>query len=363
MVKSVVSSREKKGYIDFIYKLYANDSSFVDTSVFIVKTFLYQKDSFTRECFIRPVVYKDRDKTVAQVMFIHHRDFPYLQVGFFDALPEQQQAVNVLIFEARKEAKQRGLNKIVIGLNGHVSYGVGILTSGFEKRISFDSLYNKRYYEAYFDSMNLNKRSLYAYGFTIEGIKRRISHMTEKTHKRFDFRTMNMNNFENEMLLFGSLCNSCLNETFLYYDRDPKHLYELVKEMKFLLKPENLLFALKDGKEVGFYFWHPDYNEIIKPGVRNSLVKIFLNFLFRKKSIKNIKVNALGILPEHHSMGAIVGLFQEGLKYTDGIYEGGETSFVWDSNMKSRKINHGLGNSEARRYAVYIDEIKNGVAA
>ena len=58
-----------------------------------------------------------------------------LQIGFFDAKHGQDEAVDLLINEAKGVAKSLNLEKIIVGLNGHVSYGVGILMDKFDSHI------------------------------------------------------------------------------------------------------------------------------------------------------------------------------------------------------------------------------------
>jgi len=139
----------------------------------------------------------------------------------------------------------------------------------------------------------------------------------------------------------------------LYFYREPVCLYELIREMKYFLKRENLIFVMKEGKEVGFVFWHPDYNEIIPGGKRNSMLGIGLRYLINRNRIKKIKLNAIGVLEEYRNTGAVVGLLYEVYKHVFDRYNGGETNFVWDSNIPSRKLNQHICDREVRHYCVY----------
>jgi len=358
MLSIKINSKQlRKAYIDFIYSLYENDSNFVDTSLFIVNTFLDKSDSFIKECGVEPMAIVDDDKILAQCMYIYHKDLPYFQIGFFEALPNQEKAVDMLLTEAAIQAKNLGLYKMVIGLNGHVSYGVGILIDSFDKKISFDSLYNKSYYKDYFEKYKFEKQSLSTYYFDMCNIPDKLK-CIDKIYKRISFRTMDMKRFKDEMILFGTLCNTCLHDTYLYFNRDPLCLYELINDMKPFLKPENLIFAMKDEKEIGFVFWHPDYNEILRGGKRNSMLKIGIDYYLNKNKIKTLKVNAIGVIPKYQKTGTAMGLINEVYKYSRKQFLYGETNFVWDNNTRSRLLNLAINDRDDRHYCVYIKEIQ-----
>ncbi len=259
--------RDRRLFVAFLHRMYRGNRCFKDTLTGIVRTFLRSSDTFTRQVVIRPLAVREQGQTLAQCMLIVSPALPVLQMGFFEALPGQQAAVDLLLKEARIEAQRRGISHVVIGLNGHVSYGVGILQDHFDDPISFDSLYTPAYYPAYFAGKASRTRTLttYIFDLTRMPIPPRI---LERIRTQFTFRTLEMRRFREEMLLFGDLCNRCLRQTPLYFDRDPQCLYELIADLRPFLKPEHLIFAMKGETPVGFVFWHPDLHEILPGGAR-----------------------------------------------------------------------------------------------
>lgn len=354
----VLLDREKKDFIRFIYSLYKRDRCYKDTLITTAKTFLYQRDTLSRQAYVRAVAVKDGLRTVAQCMYIYHSALPVLQIGYFDALPGQEEAVELILDEARRECRTLGLSRIAAGVNGHVRYGVGILTDSFGEPIPFDSLYNKPYYAAYFEQRGFIKSTLTEYAFDLAKI-RFSQRVLDRVYSAFTFRCMRMNDFQNEMLLFGKLCNQTLRQTELYFDSDPRCFYELMSELKPFLRPEHLIFVMKDGREVGFLFWHPDYNEVIPGGRRNSMAGIGIRYFLNKSRIRKVKVNAMGVLGPYKGTGAVMGLINEARKAT-GAFTSAESNFVWDSNTDSSKLNRLLCNREARHYAVYYIPVQGG---
>ena len=357
IIKYIETRKQKKQYIDFFYKLYDGDENFVDTSIFNLETFLYKTDSFTRNSYIQPVLILDNGSVTAQCIYIYNEALNYFQIGFFEALPYATDAVDLIIADAQKKARDLNVEKIIIGMNGHVSYGVGFLTRKMDEKISFDSRYNKLYYKDYFDKYSFEEHTLSTYSFDLNSITQKIKSLCP-TLGNTDFRIMDMRNFKNELLLLGDLCNLSLHDTFLYFDRPPSSIYELMSPLKPFLKPENLIFAMKDGKEVGFIFWHPDYNEILPAGRKNSLIGIGLKYLINQRKIKKVKINAIGVIPEYQSTGLALGLIQYAYQFVCKQFSTGENNFVWDNNIKSRSLNQKITDSIDKTYSVYIQKVE-----
>ena len=70
IIREVKTKKEKKEYIDFIYKLYENDKKYCDMNITFVKNFLYKKDSFAKRCEVLPIFIEDNDEIKLECMFI-----------------------------------------------------------------------------------------------------------------------------------------------------------------------------------------------------------------------------------------------------------------------------------------------------
>ena len=65
--------------------------------VYLVKNFLYQQDTFSQECEISPLQVYLAETICAQGMLIFHPACSFIQFSFFDALPNYNEAVELLI--------------------------------------------------------------------------------------------------------------------------------------------------------------------------------------------------------------------------------------------------------------------------
>jgi len=343
------SKLQKKKYLAFRHALYRGDEAYVCTSEFVVENFLYQTTAFARSCSVQPVMVLDNG-IAAQCMLIHHSRLNLMQIAFFEALPDQQAAVDILLQYAKTEARRIGVPEIIVGLNGHISCGVGILTEGFHK-ISFDSNYNKPYYADYFAGMQRKEGCSTYRGLCVESMQMLCVPNTSIT-----VRTADMKHYEEEMELFRSLCDRTLGTTNLYFPTDERHFYELTKDLKAFLKPENILFAMSGTEAVGFLFWHPDFNQVLRAGRKYSLAGIGWQFLSGQKRIDTVKINAIGVLPEYQGTATVL-LLDRMAQYLGNRFRFYETTFVWDNNEKSTRLNQHFVQSVYRKYAVYFDKV------
>jgi len=349
-IKEVKTSPDKALYLSFLYSIYAKNPNFKDVQVHIARSFLRGGDCFIRTCHIRPILMQHQGQTVAECMYVSHPGFPALQVSFLECREEHTWAIDQILAEARHEALRRGLSRIVVGLNGHVSYGVGFLANQHDLPISFDSLYSAPWLVQHLDQIPfLTAHGLSTWSIPMDCVPAHAP-VLNRHLQGYEIRPMNMRNFRAEMLRFGELANRCLAETLWYFPKAPQAMYEILKEIRWFLRPEHLLFAMKNNREVGFHFWHPDFNEVLPGGTRTSLVGIALRCLLRRSHIRTFKLNAIGLLPEVRNTTLLAGLLNETYRYTGKRFNSGETNFVWDSNSQSRLLNF---NKMGRRERIY----------
>jgi len=352
----VSTRRQQRSFVDFVYRVYAGNSCYRDSLMPILDTFLDQRDSFTSESYVRPMQVTSNGEVAAQCVLVHHPGLPVLQVAFFDALPDRSAAVGRLIEEARAEARRRGLSRIVAGLNGHVWYGVGYLADAFDLPCPFDSIYTPEYYLSYWSEHADAVHTLSTYRFDLS-VARPSDPALRRAYSRIQFRTMDMAKFRQEAILLGELSNRFFAGTYLYFERDPYDMYRLLRSIRPLLEAENLIFACRDGEEIGFLFWHPDFNELIPGGRRNSTLATGVRCLLGKSRIRHAKLNAMGIDPRYHGSSTSAGLLGELVRSCAGRFESIETNFVWDNNRKSRLLNRHLPHQEVRHYKTFELEV------
>ena len=360
-ISDVTDSDGVRRYLDFRHRLYAGDPGYSSTLEFAAQSVLNRSTAFARSCHLRPLLASRDGEVVAQCILVHDPALPVLQVAFFEALPGQRDAVARLLDAARAEAQRRGLDRIVVGLNAHLSIGVGILTHGFQ-RASFDSSWNKPYYADYFDG--LHRIGLTAYCGSVPDVVARIGPAARGPKpdggNGVTVRTLNLHAWESELETFRVLCDATLGTTKFYAPTRPGHFVDLLDGLKPFLRAENLLFAMADGREVGFCFWHPDYNEVLPTGRQVGMPGIAWRFALRRSQIRTVILNALGVLPEYRGV-ATAALLATMTARIEGAFSRYETSFVWDGNYASIGVGRHLDSRESRQYSVWVEDAQDAV--
>jgi hypothetical protein len=344
-----LASVSAERFVAFARQLYSGDKGYCATLEFTLQSALSASTAFFRSCWIRPIAVVRNGDIVAECLLIHDPGLAAVQVSFFEALPDEQAAVDLLLAEARAEARRQGLERVVVGIKGHLSVGVGILVKGFA-RTTFGSTWNKPYYPSYF--ANLERSDLTVYRGLVPDSVQRVRRLTRRAPGEVAVREVDLRRWDAELETFRSLCDATLGTTKLYAPTMPGHFAELMADLKPFLRRENLLFAMSGGHEVGFVFWHPDYNEVLPTGRSLSVAEIAWRYVTRRHRIRTVVVNAIGTLPDAPTVttAALLTALADRL---DGRYETFETCFVWDGNSASRGINRYADAFPVRRYAVW----------
>lgn len=329
--------------------LYKGDALYVGTAEFILEMLLKKTTAFARSCEIEPVVFEKEGRRSAQALWIKAKDDDFAQVAFFDCERGEKEAANQIVDDCVRLTKERGLRRLVIGLNGHLSYGVGLLTQTDLKN-SFDTCYNKMYYSDFFRNIP-DKKYLTAYRCPLSEASERMDKSGIQTDG-YDVRTANFKKFEAECEIMRRLCDETIGQTYLYSPTRKGHFFDLLKDMKIILNEENLLFLMYEGREVGFLFWHPDFNCTLKAGKAISALNLACGAVFGRKKIDTVKLNSIGVEDEHRGRGTLA-LLRALRERAGGKYKFIETNFVWDENRRSRLLNLRLLCGECRKFEVY----------
>ena len=352
------NSKNYKLYMKFVKSIYNKNSFYKDTNSSLLKALLLKQSEFCKYAYVYPIMIYDKEEIVAVSTFIHAENYKEtLQIAYFEALPDCEAAVNLVISFGKELCKERNISKLTIGLNGHVNYGLGVLQDYYDSPLSFGNNYNPSYYVDYFDKHKTIDYKLTSYRgsmkeLNLENQQKAIGRVCSG----FTFRNMNYKTFKADMKIYTDLNNVCFENHPFYFKRSYEEDYELFKDLKLFMREENLIFVEKDGEPIGFMLWYPDYNTLIPAGKAIGVTTFIKNKLFSDK-IKKFKIVEIGVLPQFHNTGAILGLFNECYKRTKQKYDYYETSWILDTNYKSKNFGVKWAKEEYKHYKVYEIEL------
>ena len=325
----------KSGYKTFdkvSSDVYFGNKYFKGTEGSVEKLLLNSNSTFLKHSTIKMFVIDDDNKYVARFALIHdHRLLDYIQVSFFEAQAGLGDVFSLIKQEIKLHFPQ--CKKVVVGLNGHLNYGAGILLNHFEEAPLFGLPYNPAYYLGYFSSLQAHK--MFTFRFSMETYSAwALSYSSQREMKGLTVRFMDKKNIEKESAIYTELNNKAFIKHPYWANRDDAEDLELFKPFKFLSDNENLIFAEIDGKPVGFFLWYPDFNQLVA-SQRDLNVMDVIKFRLGKP-IDTFRFTEIGILPEYQGSPVALALINKSLPFLlKKAYKFCEGGFIFEENRAS----------------------------
>lgn len=353
-----VTNKERKKFLNFYKSHYLNNPLKRDSMSGLVKGLLYGKSELCKAVDLVPLMVVDNDKIIMiSILAFAHRMPEYIQIGFFEASHLNMDGFKLILNRAEQFAKEKGAKKISASLNIHVNYGLGFLASDYDKKQSFGMAHNPEFYHDFFEANNFNVLEMVSYKKDMRDMDKLLSdEMVEKLNGIYTVREADFSNLKKEAQNYTDVNNQAFKEHLFYYPRKKEEDYELFKDLKFLIKPENLIFVEKDGITVGFMLWYPDFNQIMNSNETVGLRTVIKNKLYANK-IDTFKIVEIGVIPVERNKGAILSLFNYCFNCIKGKYTFMESGWILSENLKSRSFGIKWADCESKRYKAYIKEI------
>lgn len=353
-----VNKEKRKDFINFYKNKYINSDLKRDSLSGMLKDLLYGKSELCKSVDLEPVMVVDNNEITMISVLSHAERMPeYMQICFFESDKFNMEAFNLILDRALKKAKEKKARKLTGSLNIHVNYGLGFLSSDFNKKQSFGSSHNPEFYNDYFEQSGFETINMVSFKKNMINSPELLnSDVRKRLNEIYNVREANFKNFKQEIEIYTKINNEAFNEHLFYYTRKTEEDYELFKDLKYLMKEENLLFVEKEGVPVGFMLWYPDFNEIIKRKETAGIKTVIKNKLFHKK-IKTFKIVEMGVIPKEKNRGAILSLFDYCFNCTKGRYDTMESSWILSDNIKSKSFGIKWADEESRHYKAYVKEL------
>lgn len=302
---------------------------------------------------------REAGEDVGRCALIHDLRLPdVVQVAFFEALPGVTGVVPALAEAAR--GLGTAATQLVVGLNGHLNYGAGILLDRFEEPPVFGLPWSPPYYASYFASLRC--RRLVSYRFDLQG----FFDWHARTAPGFDargvtVRPLDKRNLRRDVAIYTELDNGTFSraECWHWSNRDPEENHELFHPFRFLIQPQHLLFAEKGGKPIGFLLWYPDFNRLVPPGRDLGLWDVLR--VASGARLPAARLAEIAVLPEHRATPAAAALFLAAIPHMRAAgHQTLEGGFIFEENRRSmvmteKFLARALGRrlTPHRRYGIF----------
>ena len=316
-MEMVEGSKALKQFIDFPHDLYAGDPNYVPELFMAQEALLNRKKSpfFQHSAAAYFLARSSEGKILGRIAAINNRNYNAFTgekagfFGFFDVINDYSVA-KTLLDTAVDWLRQQGLDRVLGPTNLSTNETCGLLIENFDEPPFVLTTYNFPYYADLLERYGFVKNTdLLSYEFFPKNLSSKLKDLSQQLEARLaqrgiTIRTIDMKHFEEEVNRFLPIYNASWDQNLGFVPMTEAEVRQMGKDLKMALDPDLVYFAEKDGKTIGIALTVPNLNEVFIKIPRGRLFPTGLfKFLFGKKSIKTLRVVALGILPEYRRSG------------------------------------------------------------
>ncbi len=339
--------------ISFQKNIYRGNPNYRDYQTRMLKMLFEQKMEIQKKSRTLPVLAEKNGNIVGIAMLASiDRMRDCLQIAFLE-MNNEEAVFDAILAYAKKRAQALSCSTVLVGLNLHVNYGLGLLASDFYKAQSLGSAYNPAYYIDIIEPRATRIRLLKSYKDKVSAI--RLDNLPSAIQRRldlFEIRHADFKKIEETARIYSYINNLAFESHKYYYEsRDAENL-ELFNDYKIFLKPENLLFAFYKDEPVGFILWYPDFNQLIAAGEELG-VRAFVKSRLYPRSIDALKLTEFGVVPRFQRTAAIYALLKECYELNKSRYEWIESGWILAENTGSDNLVRRFLKQESKSYKVF----------
>lgn len=368
MALEVVTADSKRAlneFIEFPYSLYRGDPLWVPPLRIAVKELLDRaKHPFYANAEAEFFLARREGRVVGRIAAILDRNYNEYHeenagfFGFFESTNDPEVAA-ALLGAARKWVFNRGAVLLRGPVNPSTNYECGMLVDGFDSSPMIMMTYNPRYYPALMESAGLRKgRDLNAYVSTAAAVElEKIGRVADRKLARSNVtvRAINVRDFDGEVERLWDVYNSVLRRNWGFVPMTREEFVLMGKEMRQILKPELVLVGEAGGKAIGFALALPDINFALKPAGGSLLPTGLLKILYYQRSIKSLRVLALGVVDEYRTSGVAAAFYATLVRTARKLgYSGDcEMSWIMEDNVLMTRSLEVMGARHYKTYRIY----------
>lgn len=234
--------------------------------------------------------------------------------GFFECVDDVDVA-RALVDAAAAWLRARGRTTMVGPASPSHNYEYGLLVEGFDRPHRFLLSYHLPYYQRLIEACGLAKeRDLLAFSYdltdptlvaAVDAEARRFERIWQERYGDVVVRPLNLRRLGEEIRRGVDLINRSLLRNWGFAPMTESELAEMAATVRYVIDPELVLFAERQGESVGIALTMPDLNEAIRRVRFRSGVLEMVEFLLRVKTsaISAARIIALGVVQDRREFG------------------------------------------------------------
>jgi hypothetical protein len=363
----VETKKQRDAFIDFPHDLYSGDQYYVPEIYLAMKEHMDPaKNPFfkTSEAHLY-LAYRD-GKIVGRIATILNNNYNKFHncnvafFGFFDTIDDVEVS-RTLLEKGQEFARAKNADRLLGPTNFNTNDTAGLLVEGFDSPPVIQLTYNFPYYKNHIESFGFVKdMDLFAYWIPTASVDETSLRLTERIQERLakrgiTFRNINMKKFASEVESVKQIYRSAWENNWGFFPPTDAEFDFLAEGLKLMVDDRYAYMCEHDGNLIAFAVALPDVNEIVKGFKKGRLFPFnIIKLLLGKKKTKKVRVVLLGVKEEYRKSG-IEGVFYGNFiteAKKNGL-EGGEASWILESNEAMMKGAENLNGQKYKTYRIY----------
>jgi GNAT superfamily N-acetyltransferase len=363
-VETARTRKELREFVLFPEKLYRGDARWVaPLRSDVDKTFDSARNPFFDHGEIVPLLARRSGRVVGRIAAIRntlHESFHRESVGFFGFFEceNDPEAAAALVAAAAGHARSWGLSLLRGPVNPDTNGDCGLLVDGFGEAPMVMMSHARPYYDSLLRGCGLEKaRDLVAYiveeNPSLERFAR-VAALVARRRPSIRVRRIDMRRLEDEVARFKKVYNRAWEKNWGFVPMTDIEVDHMARELRRVIDPGFVVFAEENGEPIGVALALPDFNQAIRHA-RGRLFPVgWIPVLWHSRRIRQVRVLALGLVPEAKGRGVDVLLYNALYsRWVELGYRRAELSWILEDNLLMRAPLESIGGRVYKTYRIY----------
>lgn len=367
-VDRVTGKKDFKKFIHFPWQVYRDYPNWVPPLLLEMKEKLdRKKNPFFEHAEMELFLARKDGEVVGRIAGIidyNYNSYHKEKVVFFGLYESfnDLEVARALLEKVAGWGREKGMEILRGPMNLSMNDECAFLLEGFDEPPVIMMPYNPPYYIELMEKAGLVKaKDLYAFKMTrdhqtMEKVRQVIEKVKSATS--FSLRTVNMKKIYEEVKKIADIYNRAWAKNWGFVPWTENEMKFMAERLKNFADPQLVIFALHDGKEVGFAFGLPNYNEILKELNGRLFPFGLFKLLLKRKKIKGMRAVVFGVVPEVQHTGLAYLLYDRLEKNALARgYEWAEMSWQLEDNEAINRFTTSIGGKIYKKYRIYEKRI------
>jgi GNAT superfamily N-acetyltransferase len=372
-IRKVISENDRKEFLRFPYKLYQDDPQWIPRLWPEQLAWLRRDHGFFEHAQADWFILQENKHTLGTVgvaideqsnQHLGRRDAIF---GFIEFV-ENEGVCQVLMNVAHEWARDRNCTHLIGPRSFTPNDYPGFLLGRYDTPAALYEGHTPPYYAEFAEAADwpafadtLAYRGFrHDYGEKLEGMPAKLFRVAQRAarNRRVEVRQAQLEHFDREFKIVVNLYNRALSKLRDFVPTTEAQFREFAESLKPVLQEDMVLFAMVDGKEVGFSLALPNVAEAFAKSGGLRYPWNYIQLWWYAPRVKSASFKILAIDPDYWGLGLEALMFmrmieafdRRGYQWVDGSLTGGD-------NPYTNKIATRFGLEEYKRYRLYRIEL------